>query len=315
MSPLAPLCSVIVPLYKHEAWLAPCLESVLEQTHLELELIVIDDQSPDGSFALAEAMTSSAEFRLRFRRIVCSRNESNLGAHESLNRGIAQARGEYLFLLNSDDCYHPHRVERMLSAMRAANSRFAFSAVSLDVAPGARVPENVRQITAALDHEATLLPSLSFLFLRFNATITTGNFAMHRDLVEAVGPFIDLKLAHDWDYVLRTILFEEPLYVPERLYRYRVHLANTFTAVAARSQIETEICLSRYLSIIAAGRTRNPNAPSPLNWPGIFEDHLLRGGLDDLWNRTAHGHVRDSRTSTIGKCPSTLHAGPALKCR
>lgn len=296
MTEVPAFCSVIVPVYRHEAWVEICLQSVFEQSHPDLELIVIDDCSPDRSFKIADEMCRSSAFRRRFKKITCLRNEKNLGAHASLNRGLSLAQGEYLFTLNSDDTYHPARVRRMLAEMESAGGRFAFSGIELLLAPGVAVPISLTEGLARLEMQSDLLPSLSFAFLRFNCAITTGNFAVQRDLFRQVGGFIDLKLTHDWDFALRVILHEEPLYVPDALYGYRIHANNSFTAVADRALLETEICHARYFAAVAAGPTPNKLAPSPFNWPQVFQHYLQAWGMIDRWNRVAFGRVRNGRT-------------------
>jgi glycosyltransferase involved in cell wall biosynthesis len=153
--------------------------------------------------------------------VVCEQNAANSGAHYSLNRGLALAEGEYLFPLNSDDRYHPLRLASMIDAMQAQDRRFAFSAVNPFCAPGGQVHEGLLHLIGFLDFNAPRLPSLSFAFLRYNCALSTGNFAIRRDLFRQVGGFVDLKLAHDWDYVLRVIPWEEPLYVATALYEDR----------------------------------------------------------------------------------------------
>lgn len=297
MTTAFPMCSVVVPVYKHERWLRECLDSVLLQTYPFLELIIIDDCSPDRSFALAQELSASSAYQHRFERIVCQQNADNQGAHYSLNAGVALARGQYLFLLNSDDRYHPARISRMVAEMRNEDARFAFSAVAPLLTPGSEVPATLLEGISSLEFRAPFLPSLSFAFLQFNCTVTTGNFAIRRDLADAVGPFIDLKLTHDWDYVLRTIVREEPLYVADPLYDYRLHPTNTFTAVADRAVVETQICLRRYLSQVAKGATQNRSAPSPTNWPNLFEAYLRLWGLEDTWKALSEGHSRSARTT------------------
>ncbi|MGQ0700353.1 MAG: glycosyltransferase family 2 protein [Panacagrimonas sp.] len=312
-----PLCSVIVPVYRHETLLAECLKSVLVQSWPRIELIVIDDASPDASFDRARELTGSPEYRQRFERIVCERNETNKGAHASFNRGMALAQGEYLFLLNSDDRYHPLRLGRMVAEMADRGSRFAFSGIHPFADGDTPIPESLLGLIAYLDGYAPQLPSLSFAFLRINATVTTGNFAMTRELAQQVGPFIDLKLAHDYDWALRAIAFEEPLYVPERLYDYRLHPTNTFASVAHRARLETEVCFTRYLKMVVEGPVPNKLAPCPLNWPLVFEHYIKLWNLDHLWSRLAHGEAIGGRTrdKTRRRPQAGLHAGAPVRGR
>lgn len=290
------LCSVVIPVYKHEAYLEEALESVFEQTHRDLELILIDDCSPDDSFAIACRHLASPRFKQRFRRLECLRNDTNSGAHASLNRGLSLAAGDYLFLLNSDDRFHPERISVLLNALETTGSRFAFSAINPLCKDGQLPPANALQLAQLIRFSGMTLPSRSFAFLSGNCTITTGNFAMRRDLYHQTGPFAGLLLAHDWDYVLRVMTTDEPVYVDRPLYDYRVHSSNTFSQLGALAGIETEVCLTRYFTLLTRGSVRNPLCPNPRDWPGIFEWYLARRGLTRLWERVAHGYVASGRT-------------------
>lgn len=92
-----PRVSVIVPMYNVEAYLAECLHSLLGQDFADLEVIVVDDASPDGSRAVAEAI-AAADGRVR---IVV--HPVNMGLGPARNTGALHARGEYLLFLDSDD--------------------------------------------------------------------------------------------------------------------------------------------------------------------------------------------------------------------
>jgi glycosyltransferase involved in cell wall biosynthesis len=105
----APKISVIVPAFNHEAYIVDALHSVLAQTLGDLELIVIDDASRDGTW---DAIQSIRDPRLR-----AFRHKDNQGAHVTLNEGLGLASGDFLAILNSDDAFHPERLERLVGAL------------------------------------------------------------------------------------------------------------------------------------------------------------------------------------------------------
>src|SRR6478672_13790646 len=100
-----PLVSVVVPSYRHERFIAAALASVNAQSYPNIELLVIDDASPDGTFAAAGAWASAADAEGRFHRFRLERNADNLGAHGSINRGCIASAGTYIAILNSDDLF------------------------------------------------------------------------------------------------------------------------------------------------------------------------------------------------------------------
>lgn len=302
--PAGPLCSVIVPLYRHEAYVAECLQSVLAQDWPRLELIVVDDGSPDRSYPTALEWLAQPTAVGRFERIICESKQRNRGAHDSLNRGLALARGDYLAILNSDDRYAPQRLRRMIDALQAAEAPFGYSAVcAFSDAP--RVPHaGFLQLLHYIDFVAPQLPARSFAYLGHNCALTTGNFVMTRAFAQRVGEFADLQLAHDWDWLLRATVQAEPLFVAERLYDYRLHDLNTFAAVQDRAQVESQVCVTRYLQQVAAAPPPNASCPNPHHWPGLFEHNLRCWGWESLWWQVAHGHQPRGRTER----PRTLRA-------
>ncbi|MCC5975007.1 MAG: glycosyltransferase family 2 protein, partial [Rubellimicrobium sp.] len=102
-----PTVSVIVPLYKTEAYVENCLRSIMSQTLREIEILCIDDCSPDGSAAIVERLAEEDD------RIVLIRHEVNLGLGGARNTGIRAARADYIASVDSDDYVEPDFLERL----------------------------------------------------------------------------------------------------------------------------------------------------------------------------------------------------------
>ncbi|MEH6388836.1 MAG: glycosyltransferase [Pseudomonas profundi] len=99
---LNPLVSVIVPSYNHSEYIQDCIESIINQSYLDIELIVIDDGSTDGSPKLVERMT--ARCTSRFLRFEC-RSRANKGLLATLNEGLEWCKGSFVCALASDDIW------------------------------------------------------------------------------------------------------------------------------------------------------------------------------------------------------------------
>lgn len=95
--------SVIIPVYKVEKYVAATVQSVLQQTYKNFELLLIDDGSPDRSVEICQQFTDP--------RIKIIRQE-NRGVAAARNRGISQAQGEYLAFLDADDLWLPQKLEK-----------------------------------------------------------------------------------------------------------------------------------------------------------------------------------------------------------
>ncbi len=106
-----PTVSVVIPVYNVEAYLPRCVDSVLSQTLTDLEIILVDDGSPDGSPAICDAY---AEKDSRIRVI----HKENGGLASARNAGMEIAAGRYLFFLDSDDWLEPDGLESLVKVAK-----------------------------------------------------------------------------------------------------------------------------------------------------------------------------------------------------
>lgn len=120
----SPLISVIVPVYKVEPYLDRCVKSIADQIYSNLEIILVDDGSPDNCPAMCDAW---AEKDVRIRVI----HRENGGLSDARNAGMAAAKGEYIGFVDSDDHIAPEMYERLLEAMERDGSDIAACAVEM----------------------------------------------------------------------------------------------------------------------------------------------------------------------------------------
>ncbi|WP_346288570.1 glycosyltransferase [Zoogloea sp.] len=235
-----PAISVIVPAFNHEAYVVEALESVLAQSLGDLELIVIDDASRDGTW---DAIHSVRDPRIR-----ALRHAANQGAHQTLNEGLALAQGRYLAILNSDDRYHPERLARLVEALGDA-PRLAFSDVGFMDGKGLPAPdhERARDYAEACRRAGQLAPA--GWLLSSNLAISTSNFLFPRSLFDRIGSFANLRYTHDWDWALRASAQLPPVWLRETLLEYRVHPANTL----AEDDVWRHVHENAYIQALALG--------------------------------------------------------------
>lgn len=110
-----PLISVIVPVYNVEAYLNRCLDSIIAQTYCNLEIIIINDGSPDRCPVIAE------EYAKKDRRI-CLVHQENAGISESRNAGMRLSHGSYLSFIDSDDFIDPDYYETLYRILYSSNA-------------------------------------------------------------------------------------------------------------------------------------------------------------------------------------------------
>lgn len=137
------LISVIIPVYKVEAYLTACVGSVLAQTYQNYEIILVDDGSPDNCPQMCDA------FAARDNRIRVIHKE-NGGLSSARNAGIDAARGVYLAFLDSDDLWTPLFLERLYLALEETGADFAvcmFQRFCGDVPTAAPKPANTEVLS------------------------------------------------------------------------------------------------------------------------------------------------------------------------
>lgn len=125
------LVSVVLPAHNSAKWVEGSIRSVLAQSHAELELIVVDDGSTDETVALVSQLAES-DSRLR----LVKRDHCSGGPATPRNQGIEMSKGEYLAFIDSDDLWHPQKLELQLTAMLQNNLNFASTRhTPFDLAP------------------------------------------------------------------------------------------------------------------------------------------------------------------------------------
>lgn len=233
---VCPEVSVVLPSYNHRAYIVQAIESVLSQTLRSWELIVVDDGSSDGSPELLQARYGAhPQIRLVF--------QDNQGAHQAINRGMALARGRYISILNSDDVYHPARLQTLLTYCQASPScGLAFTPVVPIDAEGVQLSDP--------EHPwCRLYARLSMLYetegarqalLTGNFTISTSNFFFPAERIAQVGHFRKKRYNHDWDFLARLLRYGHTLAcVGQRpLLSYRIHGRNTIAQNTLIARVE-----------------------------------------------------------------------------
>ncbi len=112
------LVSIIMPSWNTARWIAESIQSVINQTYENWELIIVDDCSTDNTDKIVSEFND--------KRIVYLKNEKNLGAALTRNRALQQAKGEWIAFLDSDDLWTPNKLQKMISFMNDNKYVFAY---------------------------------------------------------------------------------------------------------------------------------------------------------------------------------------------
>lgn len=192
--------SVVIPAYNRSELLFRTLSSVSRQTFQPLEVLVIDDGSSPPLLPTEN---------ISLPRIKYFRNEKNLGVAASRNIGIAQALGEWIALLDSDDEWHPCKLEKQVEYLRDSPEYKA-------VHTAEKWMRNNNEVSppAYLDKSSHLLWERSLK----HCLICPSSALLHRSLFQTIGLFDEaLTACEDYDFWLRLLLQEEIGLVDEKL--------------------------------------------------------------------------------------------------
>jgi glycosyltransferase involved in cell wall biosynthesis len=226
MSAEPPLVSVVMAAHDGAAFIEPAVESVLTQTHRQLELIVVDDHSGDATADIVERMARADP------RVTLIRRPVNEGPCRARRLGFESARGTYLCWIDQDDLWLPTKVEEQLAVMQARpDVGLVYTYFdAFDSATGATIPWP----DGRRDHEGDVLGPL-FVEGCFIGSITTmarraalerrGLRIRDRDFSFGDDYYLWLGIALDWD-VAR---------IPRVLARYRRHAGNESARLAQRN--------------------------------------------------------------------------------
>ena len=206
----APLVSVIIPSYNCAQFLPQAIESVLNQTFLDYEIIVVDDGSTDGTSSIAQD----------FNDIVHYVRQENRGNAAARNTGIAHARGQWLYFLDADDLWEPRKLElQLLDILEHPGMKISFTRAhkffeSGDFEP---MPDDPA--------EAELWDRLVF-YQPFGSS--HSGLLVHASCFQEVGGFDEeLRLSVDWDLFIRLAERFRIRVFPQFLVYHRQHASNT----------------------------------------------------------------------------------------
>jgi len=218
-----PLVSVVMPAYNHERFVEEAVRSVWEQTYPNVELVVLDDGSRDGTPEILRRLQAASPIPMQ---VVCKANE---GVTRTLNRGLALARGEYVALSSGDDRHLPHHVATLVAA-------------ALEEEPGTVVHGDVCMIDGSgartghrLSDDYPFRSGSVYEDLLLQTSTLPGLAALVPAAVFAeVGGYNEASLLDDWEMFLKITRRHRVRYVPEVLAEYRASGGGQLTRQVAR---------------------------------------------------------------------------------
>jgi glycosyltransferase involved in cell wall biosynthesis/GT2 family glycosyltransferase len=232
-----PKVSVVIPAYNHEKYVGEAIQSVLDQTFQDLELIIINDGSTDNT---ETEILKFKDERIRYF------SQENRGLSATLNRGIKLARGEFFNFLPSDDAFLREKLEIQLKVFKGnLDLGVVFAFPQLIDAQGKEIYNDPAALWPIVPHETKeeIFPAL------FERNFLSAPTALIRmDCLKKVGGFDEsLKYAQDYDLWLRILKYYDARLLKQPLTRYRWHGKNlTFQSTPETESERAKILLKAF---------------------------------------------------------------------
>ena len=191
-----PLVSVVVPAFNRAGIIRETIANIFQQTYKNIELIIVDDGSTDNT----ESILKSYGDRLRWAV------QKNAGPSAARNRGIAMARGEIVAFQDSDDAWHPSKIERQVSLLERGGKSVVCCICNCTVEMADRTITSFENapVDPPIEEGIWLNPAqvLATRFILFNQAA-----AIRREVLERIGGFDEsFRLLEDMDLALRLAL-------------------------------------------------------------------------------------------------------------
>jgi glycosyltransferase involved in cell wall biosynthesis/GT2 family glycosyltransferase len=208
MNPQNPKVSIVLPTYNGAKYLRQSVDSCLNQTYKDFELIIVDDCSTDKTAAI---MQTYADTRIRY-----IRNHVNQHLPRALNTGFALARGEYLTWTSDDNFYLPEAIEKMVNILEKTDYEFVYTDIYIFKDDNWQKGEHERLDGPDQLNQFNCVRAC-FLYTA-NVMRTTGEYDP------------DMEFIEDYDYWIRVSQHFEIYHIREPLYYYRFHAQQLYTA-------------------------------------------------------------------------------------
>lgn len=201
------LVSVIVPVFNVEKYLKSCIESILNQTHNNLELILVDDGSKDNSGNICD------EYKIKHKRVIVIHKE-NGGVSLARNSALEIAKGEYITFVDADDSIKNTYIEDLLEMCKENKCEMAISGFANK--QNDNITENKNQIEKRMTSEETLARMLNEK--NFYATVWGKIFK--RQIIDKIRFNEEYKIGEDLDFVVKVLSQNVMVYINTSLIDY-----------------------------------------------------------------------------------------------
>lgn len=225
-----PKVTVLMPVYNGATYLREAIDSILAQTYMDFELLIVNDGSTDTSNEIIAAYSDP--------RIKCIENIKNLGLVASLNKGLKSAQGEYIARMDQDDISLPERLKKQFDFM-IANPNIGVLGTGF---------KHINNKGVIRDLPSNILTDHDFIkwSLHFYSPLVHPTVMMNKKIIRGIGGYSPLCVhAEDYDLWIRASKVTRISNLEEKLLLLRKHDGNyTKTYLEEHKQVAINICHS-----------------------------------------------------------------------
>ncbi|MDD7267806.1 MAG: glycosyltransferase family 2 protein [Lachnospiraceae bacterium] len=212
--------SIVIPVYNVEVWLERCLDSVLQQTYRELEIIMVNDGATDHSEEICRRYLEQDD-RLRYVY------QENQGLSAARNRGQQEATGDYVIFIDSDDYIHPDMIALLVDRAESSGAEVTVCGI-MNVYQNSSTPQyQDTEFEAACDKE----DFLRWYLVGDRVPGSICNKLLKKSLTDKLA-FPVGKIYEDANYTFDLVRLANSFYVTTRPYYYYFHRSNSITTSA-----------------------------------------------------------------------------------
>ncbi|MCL4429115.1 MAG: glycosyltransferase [Chloroflexi bacterium] len=207
------LVSVIMSSYNYEKYIAESIESVLNQTFRDLELIIVDDGSTDSSPQII------ADYQKKDPRIHAIFHQKNMGIAKTLNDCLNQARGNFISFIDADDLWVESKLEKQVAVLKKDDTLLVWSEGEIVNSEGIKTGQMVTKfLNAPINKNGNLFQELlreQFVFRQ--------SLIFKSDFIKNIRFDSALRYVNDHRFIVDLSLDNHFLFMPEPLAKYRLH--------------------------------------------------------------------------------------------
>ena len=258
-----PLVSIVIPVYKGANYLAEAIDSALAQTYKNIEIVVVNDGSPDDGATERVALSYGDKIRYIYQK--------NGGVSSALNTGIKEMRGEYFSWLSHDDLYEPTKIEKQDSLIQSDKDIILCSGSLID-GNGKPVIHHTKTVSGRLNGVKL------FRLVLHDYCLNGLGFLVPKYIFEKEGGFDEsLRYMQDMDMWLR-IMWKNYTFVCQKdlLVKSRIHAGQQTNTIAELYVPDSKSMLYKHIEYFAHGEMADKI--------GFLKCYLLfvtRGGHED----------------------------------